>query len=156
MEQTEMFVDELTPKQRNAVVALLTANTITEARKIVGVGHATMHRWRQNPLFIKAVEDERKRMMESLRDRFVVAAGEAVEALRLILKDADKEVVVKAAATLLKPFSNGPSQIVAVNQQVENAYHAINRIPADDEIEAEIARRKAAGDGIDYGSIGLG
>ena len=96
-------MSELNPRQKNAVLAVITAKTMDEAASQAGVDIKTLWRWRKNPLFVAAVDAARRDLMTKAADHLRLGAVEAVAALRRVL--ADKEtaapVVVQAASAIL-------------------------------------------------------
>src|ERR687889_1939936 len=96
-------IEELSPQQEGAIVALLSDPGLTGAAKAAGVGKATLWRWMQQPAFREAYRSARKEAVEQARARLQQASGEAVEALRDVMNDQDAPHAsrVSAARTVL-------------------------------------------------------
>jgi hypothetical protein len=96
-------IEELSPQQEGAIVALLSDPGLTGAAKAAGVGKAILWRWMQQPAFREAYRHARRKAVEQARARQQQASGEAVEALREVMNDQDAPHAsrVSAARTVL-------------------------------------------------------
>lgn len=94
---------ELTPRQKNAILPLITAKTLEEAASQAGVDVKTLWKWRKEPAFVAAVDAARRDLMTKAADHLRLGAVEAVAALRRVLADKDTAapVVVQAASAIL-------------------------------------------------------
>jgi hypothetical protein len=82
-------IEELSPQQEGAIVALLSDPGLTGAAKAAGVGKATLWRWMQQPAFQAAYRRARRQAVEQALARLQQASGEAVQALLDVANDAD-------------------------------------------------------------------
>ena len=57
---------DLTPKQRQAVEALLTTGEVAAAAQAAGVSRDTLYRWLKQPAFLQAVRDTEARALDDL------------------------------------------------------------------------------------------
>ena len=71
--------DEITPKQRKAVEALLTTGEVAAAAQAAGVCRDTVHRWLKQPLFLAAVREAEARALDDL-SRLLVRLGRTAAA----------------------------------------------------------------------------
>jgi DNA-binding MurR/RpiR family transcriptional regulator len=96
-------IEELSPQQEGAIVALLSDPGLTGAAKAAGVGKATLWRWMQKPAFREAYRRARREAVEQARARLQQASGEAVETLRKVMNDEDAPHAsrISAAKTVL-------------------------------------------------------
>ena len=96
-------IEELSPQQVGAIVALRSDSGLTGAAKAAGVGKATHWGWMQQPTFREAYRRGRPEAVEQARARLQQASGEAVEALRDVMNDQDAPHAsrVSAARTVL-------------------------------------------------------
>ncbi len=94
---------ELTPRQKNAVMPLITAKTLDEAASQAGIDAKTLWKWRKQPHFVAAVDAARRELMTKAADHLRLGAVEAVAALRRVLADPETAapVVVQAASAVL-------------------------------------------------------
>jgi len=95
--------DNLTPKKRKAVEALLTCIDIASAARQAGVSRETMYRWMKEPAFRAALNDASLQALEGL-SRTLVNLGEA--AARVLQETLDDQtspagVRVRAADIVL-------------------------------------------------------
>ena len=69
--------DGLTPKQEQAIVALLNEPTVTRAARALGVNDRTLYRWLDDPTFSGAYRRarRRRRAAELARDACGVVCG---------------------------------------------------------------------------------
>jgi hypothetical protein len=96
-------MNNLSPRQNRAIAALMTTPTIGQAAEAAQVSRAQLSRWMALPEFQAELERERRAMMKAATDALRQAAGEAVAALRRVLKDPETSpaVVVQAASAVL-------------------------------------------------------
>lgn len=90
----------LSTKQRRAVEALLTEPTIRAAAKAAGIGERTITRYLADDGFKSELRRRQDAVVTSLTAAIVGLAGESVEALRDILRDAKTSPSVKARVGL--------------------------------------------------------
>lgn len=84
-----------------AVTALATGHTITEAAEAAGVDRRTVHRWLNEPGFRTEVTQRRGQILDHVVGGIIAAATEAVATLRRALNDESSAVQVRAARELL-------------------------------------------------------
>jgi len=65
---------DLTPRQRRAVVALLTTGDVTAAAKEAGVSRESLYRWMKQPAFLAAVREAEASALDEL-SRMLVRLG---------------------------------------------------------------------------------
>jgi hypothetical protein len=96
--------DGLTPKQEQAIVALLNEPTVTRAAKSLGVNDRTLYRWMDEPAFSRAYRKARREAFGqaiALTQRYAPAA---VHTLATIMSDekAPHTARVNAATAILR------------------------------------------------------
>lgn len=89
----------LTPRQRSAITALLTERNIRAAARKAGVGERTLHRWLDSDAAFQTAlwEAETEAISAAVR-QLAEFAGEAVEALKVIVRDKKTPAAVKVQA----------------------------------------------------------
>lgn len=96
----------LTPKQEQALIALLNEPTIERAAKTAGVGERTLHRWLDEPVFSRAYRQARREAFSQAIAASQRYAPVAVQTLAKIMADATLSVSARvSAATALLKFS---------------------------------------------------
>jgi histone H3/H4 len=96
----------LTPKQEQALIALLNEPTIERAAKTAGVGERTLHRWLDEPVFSRAYRKARREAFAQAMSASQKYAPVAVQVLAKIMTDATLSVSARvSAATALLKFS---------------------------------------------------
>lgn len=93
--------DGLTARQRRAVVAVLTAPTLDEAARALGVNPRTLRRWRAHEPFAAAVRQAARDLDREAVDTLRAATVDAVRVLRAALADKTPAIRVRAAVALL-------------------------------------------------------
>ena len=95
----------LSRKQDELVAALLTAGSIEEAARHVGLGYRTVHRWlREDVDFQDAYRQARRQVVAQAQAQLQRATGRAVAALVAVMDDplAPPAAKVTAARTILE------------------------------------------------------
>lgn len=97
-------VDNLSPAQEQALVALLNEPTVLKAAQVCGVGERTIHRWLDEPDFSAAYRKARREVFAqavALSGRY---ASLAVHTLAQVMADkaAPVSARVSAASSMLK------------------------------------------------------
>jgi hypothetical protein len=95
----------LSRKQEELIAALLSASTVEQAARQVGVGYRTAHRWLQQDFdFQAAYRQARMALVKAAQGQLLRATGRAVEALLDVLDDplAQPSSKVSAARTILE------------------------------------------------------
>jgi hypothetical protein len=96
----------LTPKQEQAMIALLNEPTIERAAKTAGVGERTLHRWLDEPAFSRAYRKARREAFSQAIAASQRYAPVAVQTLAKIMTDGTLSVSARvSAATALLKFS---------------------------------------------------
>jgi hypothetical protein len=85
-----------------AIAALLTAPSIEEAAKAVGVSERTLRTWLKDTDFLAAFRDARRAVVETAIAKLQSATGDAVEALRRNLTCGQPAVEIRAALGLIE------------------------------------------------------
>lgn len=115
---------ELSARQARAVVALLTASSLTVAAKQAGVGERTLRRWLKDATFRTAYRETSQRFLQEATGRLRAAAGEAVDTLRHALRDERPANRIRAATVLLdvavKVEVNELAERVAALEEAQN------------------------------------
>lgn len=94
-----MSEESVSPKKRRAIIALLSEPTLELAARAAGCGSRTLKRWKaEDPAFrtelARASDDAYAAAVAGLR----ALSGEAVEALRSILRDPQAQAAARVAA----------------------------------------------------------
>jgi hypothetical protein len=92
---------KMTRRQEKAIAALLAAATIEEAAARVGVGPATLRRWRNLPSFDHAYRLARQEILDATVSRLVNAATKAVDKLERLLTNRNPALQLRAAVAIL-------------------------------------------------------
>jgi hypothetical protein len=95
---------ELTPRQEEAIAALLACASVQAAAKRVQIGRTTLYRWLKDETFLTAYQEARRQAMAWVPGRLQHLAGKAVHTLERILDDpeAPAPARVSAARTVLE------------------------------------------------------
>src|SRR5215203_6322544 len=95
---------ELTPRQEEAIAALLTCASVQEAARRAQIGRTTLYRWLKDEIFLTAYHEARRQAMTWIPGRLQRLAGKAIHTLEHILDDpeAPAPARVSAARTLLE------------------------------------------------------
>lgn len=117
----------LSPKQHQAVIALLEERTKAAAAERAGCTPRTLNGWLRDPTFQAALAEARRETLRATLSRLQVAAGEALEVLREVLKDPNVFARLQASQTIL-----GHALRVAQAEELERRLEAL---------EAQLARR---------------
>ena len=78
---------KLSPKQEEAILALLTSQGVDNAARAVGIGPRTLYRWMSEPLFDKAYRKARRDAFGQGTARLQQASGAAVSSILKIMLD---------------------------------------------------------------------
>jgi phage terminase small subunit len=89
---------ELTPKQRRAVQALMTAPTIAEAAKTAGCGERSLFRWLKDPVFLAELQAATRAAIDVTVRRMATLSVAATGTLAKTMTDADTPAAVKVRA----------------------------------------------------------
>ena len=77
--------ENLTPKQENAIVALLGANTVKGAAEAAGVSRTTIYQWLKKDTFREALRTAQHVAIDAASTRLAQGLGEAIEQLHKII-----------------------------------------------------------------------
>ena len=92
---------KLTPKQEQAILALLTNQGVDNAARAVGIGPRTLYRWMNEPLFDKAYLKARRDAFGQGTARLQQASGAAVSSILKIMVDQHAAASTKLRAAEL-------------------------------------------------------
>ena len=120
--------EKLSRKQDQAITALVTCASITEAAAQCGVADVTLCRWLKQDGFQAAYREARRAVVQHAITQVQRATGEAVETLRSVMQDADA------------PAS---ARVSAAKAILETAVKAVEL----EDLEARIAALEAQGQG---------
>lgn len=81
------MTDKITPKQEKFALALMTYNTVEEARKSVGVSRTTVSKWKRDIKFRRYFRNLRLSTMEQTTARLQAVSLDAVEVLYDLMMD---------------------------------------------------------------------
>ena len=98
-----MATDTLTPKQHQAIGALLSCKTVDAAAVAVGVHIRTLFRWLTEPAFRAALSAAEGDLLDVATRRLLTLQGSAIEVFESVLSDPDAghSVKLKAAQSVL-------------------------------------------------------
>ena len=96
---------KLTPKQLQAVAALLTSPGIQQAATAAGVPESTLRRWRGLPAFRDAMRVATEELWQSIARQLQSNASLAVDTLVEVCRTGDKDSARVAAARWLLELS---------------------------------------------------
>ncbi len=131
-------VDNLTPKQEEAILALLRETSIAKAAKSCKVGERTLHRWLDDPDFSKAYRKARWQAFSqaiALTQRY---APLAVSTLATLMADKDTPAHARVtAATAILKFGREGIELDDLAARVEQLEQAAETREASGRNEAE-------------------
>ena len=94
--------ENLTPRQRKAVEALLTCCDTSQAAEAAGVSRETVYRWMREPAFREALQEATREALEGLSRELVRLGVKAVQALVEVLDGPEAAAArVRAADVIL-------------------------------------------------------
>ncbi len=104
LEIDDLLLSAFTPKQDQAIVALLAEPSIARAAVVVGVSERTLHRWLEDDVFAKAFRKARREAFSQAIAACQKYAPLAIHALAKIVTDGSVQASarVSAASALLK------------------------------------------------------
>ena len=103
MAENGSSTEELTPKQVQAVQALMTCPTITKAAKAAEVGERTLHTWLGEPAFRAALNRAESQALDDAARHLVSLAEKALSVVADIMnnKKTSATVRLRAAGVIL-------------------------------------------------------
>jgi hypothetical protein len=90
--------ESLTPKQQQAIGALLKEPTLEAAAKSAGIGRVTLWRWLQDEPFARAYTQARRESVRQSIARLQQVSSAAVDCLRDVMKSKDAQPAAKGSA----------------------------------------------------------
>ena len=90
--------EKFSRKKEQAIAALLTSPTLTEAARACGIGETTLWRWLQDPDFAERYRQARKRALHIAINRLHRIASDAVTTLQVVANDANAPASSRVAA----------------------------------------------------------
>src|SRR5688572_19110506 len=97
----------LTPKQEQAIIALLNETTTKAAAESVGVSEVTLHRWLKLPAFREAYRAARRDTVEKATALIQNSTWAAASTLVRLLGSSSDSVKLRAAQALLEQAQKG-------------------------------------------------
>jgi transposase-like protein len=125
------------PKQEAAIAALLTADSITEAAKMAGVGERTLRRWlAEDEAFKREYRAARRQLVHHAATRLHQAMGDAVKTLETVMGDdmAPPGARVMASKTVIE-LGHRAFEVGDLSQELEDLREQL----------AELRRLRAVG-----------
>lgn len=90
--------ENLTPKQRKAIEALLTCGNVSSAALAAGVSRETIYRWAKKDTFLKALRTGTNQALDDL-SRLLLSLGEtAISTLRIAMENESIPAATKVRA----------------------------------------------------------
>jgi hypothetical protein len=89
---------ELTPRQEEAIAALLSCASVQEAARRVQIGRTTLYRWLKDEIFLTAYHEARRQAMTWIPGRLQRLAGKAIHTLEHILNDPEASAPTRVSA----------------------------------------------------------
>jgi len=93
--------EKMSRMQDRAIAALLSASTIGDAARAVGIGERTLREWMKVPAFRLAYQDARRELIATAIGRLQAGAGVAVDALVEVARHGRPSERIRAASVLL-------------------------------------------------------
>lgn len=129
MEQNGTRSDGLTPKQLQAITALLTHPTLEQAAQAIHVGRTTLYAWLEDPVFKTELRQAKQLILEEVASQMVALTQKALEVTWAILSDDKQKAVtrLRAASIVLAhviPLSelyDHEARILALEREQHNA-----------------------------------
>ena len=97
----------LTPKQEQAIIALLNETTTKAAAESVGVTEVTLHRWLKQPLFLETFRTARREAVEKATALIQNSTWAAATTLVRLLGSGSDSVKLRAAQAILDQALKG-------------------------------------------------
>lgn len=102
---------EISPVQQTVISRLLAGESVTASCAAAGVHRSSFHRWQaDDPAFVLALNAQRNELNEAIRNGLLALAGEAVNTIGEVMRDANQPGAtrVKAAAAVLDRLGRDP------------------------------------------------
>src|SRR5690348_14908864 len=105
MSQNVTGNDNLTPDQRRAITALLSAKSVTEAAITTKISRKTLHAWLKQPEFSSALKEAESELLDQSVRRLASLLTDALDELETLLKEGTKETTrLRAVALVLERY----------------------------------------------------
>lgn len=115
----------LTARQRRAIAAIVATPTLEAAARAAGLSRRTLHRYREDPEFCRAVTEAQRLAYEEALLRAHAAAGAAISALTSILES---------------PGAKGSDRVAAARVLLDHANRVAEKLECRDRDEADWER----------------
>ena len=101
--QGDDSAQEISPKQQQAVIAMLTCPSLTQAAKRAKVSRSVLHGWMREPMFKTALQAAQGEALDRAVRRLVKLADKAIDTLESLLDDpaSTGTIRLRAAQTCL-------------------------------------------------------
>jgi transposase-like protein len=113
-------------RRKLAIAALLTTPTVKAAARLIGVGHATLHRWLRDPPFAREVEAAKENILAMASAELQAGTLEAVTTLREVTRN--KKAPASARVQAARVFLESTNLLRGLSTQV-----TVNNVPQDRE-----------------------
>jgi len=97
-ERCHIMLENVTPKKRRAVEALLTNPDVTQAAKASGVSRNTLYRWMKEPDFMVAVANAEADALTGMSRALVKLGDQAAAVLRDAMNDPETPINTRLRA----------------------------------------------------------
>lgn len=94
--------ENLTPKQRQAVAALLETPTVATAARTVGVSRETVYKWLKQDAFVQAVQDAEAERLQAVQRGLLAGAEGALIVILNLLRSDSESVRLRASIAILE------------------------------------------------------
>jgi hypothetical protein len=96
--------DRVKHNSEKVIVTLLNESSISRAANKLKVDESTIFRMMQNPEFMSAYNDAKRRMLDNTLNAIQAASGEALETIKSIMNDSSspRAIRLSAAKTILE------------------------------------------------------
>lgn len=91
----------LTEKQKKAVISILEAKSISEGVKKAGISRTTFYEWLKTPVFRTEFSRQRNELIELGLDELRAATGEAVKVIKGLLGSKNEGIRFRASEAIL-------------------------------------------------------
>ena len=116
----------LSKNQIKAIDALLSCGSITEAAATVGIARVTLYRWRNDPVFMDALQKAEGEALAIVTSGFAGLVGKAMSAVNDGLAETeDISVRLRAAESVLSRMIQ-LRELVVIEQRIAELEAAIN------------------------------
>jgi hypothetical protein len=117
---TPLADNGLSPKQEQAILALMSESTVIRAAETVGVDARSIYRWLADPTFAAAFRRTRREAFAQAMATTQKYAAMAVHSLAKVMTDANANPQARvAAATALLKFSRESLEIDTLVERIE-------------------------------------